>query len=363
MGLLHIWSMKRQTFITTCIALLLMMSNQSLSAQAAGNAKYSRTLATQNNKQQQVKLPTDPPQAPDPSVNQQYFNIRINAMYNRKADAQLAIFNMVQLGKTAQEADTILYRRITNFTEGAIRLGVRSEDIFVDMISQVPIYEYEMEKKRFSKSYQEVPRGFEVQRNLHVRYTDGKLLERLVALAAKNEIYDLVKVEYFVENPNVIYDSLRQAAIKMIDKTITDYKKLGVDLSESYRMFSEQKGVFYPFERYEAYQGFASNSVEALRKRDVITKVNKPKTLYYNKLPENKFDIVLHASMLEPSIQFTYSLYMRLDTPQRPVKETKPAPIPQPQVITQTKTIKEAEFFLVTPDGKVQSMLKTKEEN
>ncbi len=347
--------MKQQLLLSTLAACILIMCGPQLPAQAMGNAGYDRiTRQLANN----GRLPTDPPQAPDPSTNQQYFNIKIHALYNRRADAQLAIFNLVQLGKTAEEADTILYGRITRFMEGAIRLGVKSEDIYVDMISQIPIYELEMEKKRFSKNYTEVPRGIEVQRNLHVRYTNGKLLERLVSLAAQNEIYDLVKVEYFVENPSRVYDSLRQAAIVLLDKTLADYKKLGVNLSDSYRMFSEQKGVTYPFDRYQAYEGFASSSVEALGKRETITQVYKPKTVYYEKLPESKFDIVLNASMVEPVIQYTYSLHMRLDTPQRPVAEVKQAP-PAPQVITQTKTIKEAEFFLVTPDGKIQSMLKT----
>lgn len=345
--------MKSQNIFIVLFALLISIGDQPLAAQDMGNAGYKRDV------QLNPHRPTNPPKAPDPSVNQQYFNIKIHALYNRRADAQLAIFNLVQLGKTAEEADTIIYNRISGFIEGAIRLGVKSEDIYVDMISQVPMYEFEVEKKRFSKNYTEVPRGIEVQRNLHVRYFDGRLLERLVSLAAQNEIYDLVKVEYFVENPQRVYDSLRQASIKLLDKTIADYRKLGVDLSEAYRMFSEQKGVVYPFDRYETYEGFASSSVDALRKRDAITQVYKPKTFYYNKLSGSNFDIVLNASMVEPVIQYTYSLHIRLDTPQRPIREVKQTP-PQPQVITQTQTIKETEFFLVTPDGKIQTMLKTK---
>lgn len=352
---LHLWNMKNQNIILVLCCFLISLGSQSLSAQAMGNAGYKRNV--QSTSQAQARQ-TDPPRTPDPAVNQQFFNIKIHALYNRKADAQIAIFNLVQLGKTAGEADSILYNRITGFMESAIRLGVKREDIFVDMISQIPIFEMEVEKKRFSKHYTEVPRGIEVQRNLHVRFSDGNMLERLVSIAAQNDIYDLVKVEYRVENPSAIYDSLRSAAIRQLDKTIADYRKLGVDLSEAYRMFAEQKGVVYPFDRYAAYESFSSSSVDALNKRDAVTKVYKPKTIYYDKLPENHFDIVLNASVLEPVVQYTYSLHMRLDTPQRPVKEVKQAP-PQPKVITQTQTIKESEFFLVTPDGKIQSMLKT----
>jgi hypothetical protein len=75
---------------------------------------------------------------------------------------------------------------------------VKEKDVFTDMLSFVPVYEIETTRKLFSKTYQEVPAGFEIQKNIHIKFTDARILDQLVTAAAKEEIYDLVKVDFFV---------------------------------------------------------------------------------------------------------------------------------------------------------------------
>ncbi len=75
-------------------------------------------------------------------------------------------------------------------------------DIYVDMVNFFPKYEYDVSKKLFSKkTYTEIPKGFELQKNIHIRYTAPALLDRIVTAAARQEIYDIVKVDYFVKDP------------------------------------------------------------------------------------------------------------------------------------------------------------------
>ncbi len=52
--------------------------------------------------------------------------------------------------------------------------GVKEKDVFTDMLSFVPVYEIETTRKLFSKTYQEVPAGFEIQKNIHIRFTDAR---------------------------------------------------------------------------------------------------------------------------------------------------------------------------------------------
>jgi hypothetical protein len=47
--------------------------------------------------------------------------------------------------------------------------GYRSGAIIADMLSFVPRYEMQAEKRLFSKTYNEVPAGFELQKNVLVR--------------------------------------------------------------------------------------------------------------------------------------------------------------------------------------------------
>ncbi|MBK9515021.1 MAG: SIMPL domain-containing protein [Flavobacteriales bacterium] len=125
--------------------------------------------------------------------------LEVNAMMNMKADSYLAIFHITQLGQSAEEADSLMNARIDGFTQRVKEHGVKEKDVFPDMLSFVPVYEIETTRKLFSKTYQEVPAGFEIQKNIHVRFTDARILDRLVTAAAKEEIYDLVKVDFFVE--------------------------------------------------------------------------------------------------------------------------------------------------------------------
>ncbi|GIM56948.1 hypothetical protein CAPN006_13410 [Capnocytophaga canimorsus] len=79
--------------------------------------------------------------------------------------------------------------------------NLKGVEVYVDIISFVPIYEFEIEKKIFSKkNYNEVPKGFELKKNIHIKYTSYAQLDEFINILSKEEIYDLVKVDYFANN-------------------------------------------------------------------------------------------------------------------------------------------------------------------
>ena len=59
--------------------------------------------------------------------------------------------------------------------------------------------------------------------------------------------------------------------------------------------------------------------------------------MFYNKLPYHKYDIVINPAILEPVVQFTYSLTLKYVI-KDPVKKI------------------EKEFILVTPEGVVRTL-------
>ena len=66
------------------------------------------------------------------------------------------------------------------------------------MISFVPVYQYETEKKVFNrKTYNEVPAGFELKKNIHIKFSDPEQLNEFISILSNYEIYDLVRVDYF----------------------------------------------------------------------------------------------------------------------------------------------------------------------
>jgi uncharacterized protein YggE len=242
--------------------------------------------------------------------------LEVNAMMNMKADSYLAIFHITQLGQSAEEADSLMNARIDGFTQRVKEHGVKEKDVFPDMLSFVPVYEIETTRKLFSKTYQEVPAGFEIQKNIHVRFTDASILDRLVTAAAKEEIYDLVKVDFFVVDQSACYDTLRMFATKLLHQKLDNFAKLGLKVEESHRTGAERNGAYFPLDRYTQYRSRTQSSLNSRRRGQIVNDVKQSNTLFYNKVPYGQFDIVLHAEITEPPVQYTYNLTLQCQLPE-----------------------------------------------
>lgn len=250
--------------------------------------------------------------------------LEVNAMMNMKADSYLAIFNVTQLGQSAEEADSLMNERVSRFTGRVKKQGVKESDVFTDMLSFIPVYEIETTRKLFSKTYQEVPAGFEIQKNIHVKFTDARVLDKLVTAAAMEEIYDLVKVDFFVEKQSSCYDTLRMFTTKLLQQKLDNFAKLGLKVEESHRTAAEKNGAYFPLDRYTAYQSRSQSSLNSRRKGQLINDVRKTNTLFYNKVPYGNFDVVLHADITEPPVQYTYNLTLQCQLPEAfPKKDVK----------------------------------------
>jgi len=244
--------------------------------------------------------------------------LHVNAMMNVRADRFLAVFNLTQIGETAAKTNELMNSRIDSFTNAAKKYGIAGKDIYTDMIYMVPTFEYEVQKKLFSKTYNEVPTGFEMQKNIHISFKDINTIDDIVALAARYEIYDLVKVDFFIENTEAIYDSLRNKSIACINKKANSFKKLNLVLSDKFEIVRESSRAVYPESQYPDYDAFVSQSIEAVTKKSGVTSIRKPKTVAYDQVPYNDFDIIINPYILEPVIQFIYSLQVKytLDKPE-----------------------------------------------
>ncbi len=248
--------------------------------------------------------------APIAVVEKNELVIQCKALMNVKADSYLAIFNLTQVGQTAKEADDLIAKRLAIFTEALKGLGISSADLYVDMVYLIPMYEFEVEKKLFSKTYNEVPNGFEMQKNLHIRFKKSDMIDDIVTLASANEIYDLVTIEYFVKDAQAVYDTLSNKAVQHILKTAGRFEKLGLKTEGEFMVVAERKKAVYPENQYTDYESFVSQSLDAAKNKTVTT-MRKPKTVAYNKLPYDDFDIVLNSEFLEPVVQYTYQLQVK----------------------------------------------------
>jgi len=289
------------------LSILLLLPSLPAFPQAMGNLMYeSNSRIFFQQAEQPVKA----------TVQGNMLVLEVNAMMNATADSYLAIFHVTQLGQTAEEADSLMNARVNGVIRRVKQVGVKESDVFTDMLSFVPVYELEATRKLFSTTYQEVPAGFEIQKNIHIRFADARVLDKLVTAAAKEEIYDLVKVDFFVEKQSACYDTLRMFATKLLQQKLDNFDKLGLRIKESHRTGAEKNGAYFPLDRYTTYQTRTQSSLNSRRKGQVVNDIRRPQTLFYNKVPYGNFDIVLHAEITEPPMQYTYNLTLTCQLPE-----------------------------------------------
>lgn len=230
----------KKTLKLTFVFLSFLMTAR-VGAQATGNYDSQYNVRSNDNYFQQNQS------AASPSYNQPQFEgsngfkIEVKALSNEKPTGFVAIFAVSQAGETAEETDRLFNERYQKFAKALEGFGVKSQNIYVDMISFVPKYEYVSEKKIFSKkTYIEIPKGFLMQKNIHIRYDREAQLDQLVTAAASCEIYDLVKIEYQTESPDKIYQKLRTEAMRYVKQQIETYKNMGYRIDTAYQMFAEK---------------------------------------------------------------------------------------------------------------------------
>lgn len=116
------------------IASFILLITSFLNAQESGNINYqSQTYLSDDSKLLYFN-------------NNNEFIISVKGMKNITADTYVAIFSVNQTGKTTQEVNELLNLRIKSTKEKIIAIS-KDIEFYTDMISFVPIYEYEVEKK------------------------------------------------------------------------------------------------------------------------------------------------------------------------------------------------------------------------
>jgi hypothetical protein len=276
--------------------------------------------------------------------------IDVKALQNVSATTYTAVFNLSQIGPTAEITNALMKQRIDSIKMRLISKGITQKHMAIDVISFVPVYEIEVTKKLFSKTYTEVPKGFELQQNIHIQFTKTNQFESILEACAKSEVYNLVKVDYFIENIQEVYKNLQEELLKLIEDKKAYYKILGFDLSKYNIAIADDKYCYFPKDFYQSYQAYNSVSFEALNKERGVATAKKQTSYYYQPLTYEGYDVVINPSILEPVVQIGMNIKLVL-TPKPIEQEEKPI----------TKTQIEHKYYVISPNGTIDvKELKTK---
>lgn len=276
-------------------------------AQVAGNVVTSsgNHLYQQHHKNSNAKLSR--------VQNGNHFTIEANILCFTKADRYVVVFGLVEESETVASCFKKIQQRVAKFTTALQQLGIPATAIDVDPITQTRVYEYELsDNKSFAK---ERLKGFEIKRNIAISYTNKDLLEKISLEASKQKIYDLIKVEYIVNQPEKVYKQLYEEALKVIEtkkelyKTLTNKKYI-----TNPRILAIAKDQIPPALSYQKYTAHETNSVTDGDYYN-LRKINarRVSTYYYESLPKTNFDTILNEDYLAPSVQFTLQLQLQFD--------------------------------------------------
>ena len=292
-------------------------------AQISGNVNY----------QNQLILPQNSFNIPNPTAGETLISVK--GLANVKADAYVAVFSVTQVGKTQQEAHRIIDERISSATQQIQKN--KEVEIYVDMVTFVPNYEYEVQNKIFSKkTYNEVPAGFEIKKNIHIKFTNPSLLQDLMKILSESEIYDLVRVDYHASNLENIKKEVASKARLQLTEKIKNYELLlGKPFSDSEKTLADGFNVMLPVEMYRSYEASRSTTLN-LRKSANVNQAEKLTTIYYQPVFSKEFDFVINPVIVEPVIQVMYEIKMMISR-KNPKENQK-------------------EYLLVSPNGEIKTL-------
>ena len=269
--------------------------------QASGNLNYqNRNQSNRENNNFSLDFPTNYEMV-----------VTAKGLANVKADAFVAIFSVVQVGKTAEEATQLMVQRLSSALSA---LKAKNFEIFVDMISFVPMYEYETEKKVFSKrTYNELPVGFELKQNLHIKIREASQLNELIILLSNSEIYDLVRMDYYASNLEAVKKELMtKVKAAFAEKQKLYETTLGESFATAEKKITDGFAQTSPSQQYKSYEAYNSASLQGKRAGNIL-QANKSTTQYYQPIADKDFDVVLNPIIVEPVIQLIYEMKMSVN--------------------------------------------------
>jgi len=246
--------------------------------------------------------------------NDSTVELHVKTLMNVQPDYYIVMFSLTQQCEKIGDCNNDMNKRINLFLDSCTKINIKKEDCFIDFISQVPEYEINVEKKAFSKSLIEIPKGFELKKNVHLKIKDNTLLYKILIYASQQDIYDLIKVEYVIENQTKIIDSLRSVSMTYLNKKLKDFTNAGFRTNGiKYQVVSEEINSSQPADNYASYTAYTNSNNYAYRSGSIksYNYQQKSTTYYYNHQSYSDFDIVINSGTLKPAIQYYYSIAVR----------------------------------------------------
>ncbi len=295
-----------KSLIVGALVIIACLSRGQVGGGSAGYSQQSAKAKAARIEQAKRELTKDelPPSATSSFVD-------ASVLMNVKADEYVVMFGISHEGVTLDECNAKMIATIKAFTADLKPLGIGGNQMFVDFVTQSKIYLYEPQ----GNILQEKLVGFMLNKNISIHYKGASLLERITLAAAKSQIYDLVKVDYIVKDLEGVQNRLMQEASRIIKTKRLRYEKmLGIKLGGPSQVYAERASTHFPTQMYDSYTAQESEQVLSYPERQQYTvkSARKGKTIFFNALDSDGFDAVINPIIVEPVVQFTLYLKVKI---------------------------------------------------
>src|SRR5262245_28730039 len=235
--------------------------------------------------------------------------IPAHVQINVKADEYVAVFGLSQEGRTIQDCNQKLNTQIENFTGELKNIGVKDDDIEVDHTTQTRTYDYQVNGNVANAKAV----GFMIKKTVSIYLKEQEWLNKLVAASAKSDGYDLIKVDYVVNNTAAVREKLFEESVRIIKEKAGRYDRtLGLKFRSQLQIVQENYNTIYPTESYDSYAAFETGRVSqsVLNDKSRVKEARKSETFFFNAQDAGNFDYIINPVVKEPVVQF--SLYLQI---------------------------------------------------
>ena len=302
--------MKTSTFARTALLFflftLLQFSNH-LKAQIGGNQIYKE----RNNSNRDFDLGKIPEEY-DHLAGDSTLVINVKVLMNKTADRYKLTLGLNEEAPTPKIAIENINKRIAGFTKRLASMGIKSNDIFVDFISQTKIYDYQINKNENTAI--QTMNGFEIRKNIIITIDHHSLIEKLISEASDFEIHDIIKVDYLDMDIEKTRELLLKEAYSAFERKEKKYFQLSDRKIIGKPILSVDFTYVFPKNQYQAYTAFETSEVTYRYDASYIRKEQrKAKTFYYDGIDYTGFDKIINADDPEVGIQYVIILKVRYD--------------------------------------------------
>jgi uncharacterized protein YggE len=228
------------------------------------------------------------------------FFLEATVLMNVKADEYVAAFGIQGEGQTSALSEQSVDSRIDSLKSKLAAIGIG--ETFTDFVNQAPYYEFDASGKVATEKL----KGYKTAKNLLVRFRDRGQLRQITNAANAAGIYDLIKIDFVVNDFTGIKMRMIAEATKIIKSKEQAYSVLGIAL-KPVGVVAEKFNSYSPDELYQDYTAYESGSTQGFRR---VVQRSKASTSYYDGFDGKDFDLTINPSGLEPNVQAV--LYLKV---------------------------------------------------